>query len=154
MRKNLKWTVSSALVAGALMIVAYSVNYQHKVLAQPSGCAITSLNATYGFAFEGYATSGPPTAAKIGAFFPVAAAGTISFQSNGNLNRSFSVSVGGAIFPVSDSGSYTLNDDCTFTANLPAVGETWNFVPVSGGKQLNFFVNTPGRVGTGTLNEQ
>jgi hypothetical protein len=154
MRKSLKWTVGAAMVAGTLMITAYSVNSQRKVFAQPSDCATTSLNATYGFAFEGYATSGPPGAVKIGAFFPVAAGGTISFQSNGGLNRSFNVSVGGAIFPVSDTGSYTQNPDCTFTVSLPQAGETWNLVPVNGGKQLDFFVNTPGRVGAGTLNEQ
>jgi len=69
---------------------------------------------------------------------PVAAAGTIPFQSNGNLTRSFNVSFGGTIVPISDSASYSLNQDCAFTANLPEVGEVWNLVPVEGGKQLKF----------------
>lgn len=84
----------------------------------------------------------------------MAAAGTITFGPSGALNRSFSVSFGGVISPVADSGSYSINPDCTFTANLPEVGETWNLVPVNGGKQIEFFVNTAGPVGAGILTQQ
>jgi hypothetical protein len=113
-----------------------------------------SLNANCGFSFEGFTTDGPPNPVKLGVFSPVAAAGTITFEPNGALSRSFTASVGGAIFPVVDSGSYSINPDCTFTANLPEVGETWNLILVNGGKQIEFLVNTPGRVGAGILSQQ
>ena len=71
-----------------------------------------------------------------------------------SISRSFNVSVGGTIASIKDSGSYSLNQDCTFTANLPEVGEVWNLIPVEGGKQLKFFVNISGRVGAGTLTQQ
>jgi hypothetical protein len=153
MKKNLTWLTVVVLSVGTLILFTHSVTHQPTVFAQ-AACPITSLNSAYGFAFEGYAASGLPAAVKVNTFIPVAAAGTITFQSNGNLTRSFNVSFGGSIVPISDSGSYFLNQDCTFTANLPEVGEVWNLVPVEGGKQLKFFVNTTGRVGAGTLTQQ
>lgn len=153
MKRNSMWTVVLVMLVSAVILVAHRTAHQPTVFAQ-AACPVASLNATYGFAFAGYASSGPPPAVKITSFTPVAAAGTITFQSNGNLNRSFNVSFGGNIASISDSGSYSLNQDCTFTANLPEVGEVWNLIPVEGGKQLKFFVNTPGRVGAGTLTQQ
>jgi len=132
------------VLVSAAILVTYRAAHQPTVLAR-AACPVASLNATYGFAFEGFAFS---------SLKPVAAAGTITFESNGSLSRSFNISIGGTITSVSDSGSYSLDQDCTFTANLPEVGEVWNLIPVEGGKQLKFFVNTPGRVGAGTLTQQ
>jgi hypothetical protein len=153
MKKSRIWSVPVLLGVG--MIIAYSMKSQPKVFAQSTSCSITNLNATYGFSFEGFASSRPPqTPLRIDAFSPVAAAGTITFGPSGILSRSFNVSLGKVISPVADSGSYSINPDCTFTAYLPEVGETWNLVPVNGGKQIEFSVNTAGRVGAGILTQQ
>lgn len=152
MKKSRIWSVPALLGVGTLMIIAYSMKSQPKVFAQSTSCSIPNLNATYGFSFEGFGTSrSPQTPLRIDAFFPVAAAGTITFGPSGVLSRSFSVSFGGTISPIADSGNYSINPDCTFTADLPGVGETWNLVPVDGGKQIEFFINTAGRVGAGIL---
>ena len=153
MRKKLAWTMVLLLLVGAAINMAHRLTHEPPVFAQ-TACPVTTLNSVYGFAFEGYAASGLPPAAKINSSIPVAAAGTLSFQSNGNLSRSFNISFGGAITSISDSGNYSLNQDCTFTANLPEVGEAWNLIPVEGAKQLKFFINTPGRVAAGTLTQQ
>jgi hypothetical protein len=145
MKKNVTWTAVMVVLVCAAILLTHRAAYQPTVLAQAAACPVASLNAIYGFAFEGFAGS---------SLKPVAAAGTITFQSNGNLSRSFNISFAGTISSISDSGSYSLNQDCTFTANLPEVGEVWNLIPVEGGKQLKFFVNTPGRVGAGTLTQQ
>jgi hypothetical protein len=122
-----------------------------EVFAESNSCNLEHLSGVYGFSFTGYFHTGTPVA-----FTPLAAAGTITFHSDGTLNRSFSGSFGGGLFTVSDTGTYSLdsNGDCNFTANLPNAGETWNFIPVEGGLQIEFFVNTAGRIGAGTLTRQ
>jgi len=87
MKKNLTWLTVVVLSVGTLILFTHSVTHQPTVFAR-AACPITSLNSAYGFAFEGYAASGLPAAVKVNTFIPVAAAGTITFQSNGNLTRS------------------------------------------------------------------
>ena len=122
------------------------------MLAEADSCRLTTLNGTYGFAFSGYVNTGSSASP---AYTPLAAAGTVTFHSNGTLSRSFNARFGGSIFPVNDTGTYSLDSgDCNFTANLPAVGETWNLIPVEGGLQIEFFVNPDPRIGAGTMTRQ
>ena len=136
------------VVAAALMVGPITKSQPAVALAQTNGCQLATLSGPYAFSFSGYVNTGPK------AFTPLAAAGTISFQPEGTLKRNFSGSFGGSLFTVPDSGSYSLNEDCTFTANLPQVGETWNLIPADRGEQIEFFINTAGRVGAGTLTHQ
>ena len=70
---------------------------------------------------------------------PVAAAGTIPpFQSNGNLTRSFNVSFGGTIVPISDSGSYHSIRIALSRRIYLRSERSGILVPVEGGKQLKF----------------
>jgi len=80
----------------------------------------------------------------------------MTFQPDGTITRSFNLSFGGSIFPIGDPGTYSLdsNGDCGFTANFPESGEVWNLTTVQEGKQIDFFINTSGRVGAGTLTRQ
>jgi hypothetical protein len=139
----------TAAVALLVMIGSQSV------LAEDA-CPIRVLKTSYGFSSTGYiAFSGVPPL-PIGSFSPVAVAGTIKFQADHKLIRSVTVNLGGQIFPVADSGTYTLNSDCTFTVNH-GNGEVWTVIPVNHAAQLEFFVlNLPGAVGigTGTLKAQ
>jgi hypothetical protein len=69
---------------------------------------------------------------------PVAAAGTIPpFQSNGNLTRSFNVSFGGTIVPISDSGSYHSIRIALSRRIYLRSERSGILVPVEGGKELN-----------------
>ena len=69
-------------------------------------------------------------------------------------NLTAAVSFGGLAFPVTDSGTYSLNSDCTGSAFFPSAGETWNLVVTSGGKQIHTMIATSGRVLEGTLTRQ
>ena len=70
---------------------------------------------------------------------PVAAAGTIPpFQSNGNLTRSFNVSLGGTIVPISDSGSYHSIRIALSRRIYLRSERSGILVPVEGGKELKF----------------
>lgn len=141
------------IVAAVLMWNPTTKSKPAAVLAQTNSCQLTNLNGTYGFAFSGYVNT--KTAAGSPVYTPLAAAGTITFHSDGTLTRAFNASFGGTIFSVNDAGTYSLDsNDCNFTANLPDVGETWNLIPVARGSQIDFFVNPGPRIGAGTMTHQ
>jgi hypothetical protein len=119
-------------------------------------CPVAVLKTSYGFSSTGYIAFGGVPPLPIGSFSPVAVAGTVRFRGDHTVSRSVMVNVGGQLFPVVDSGTYTRNSDCTFTVNH-GNGEIWTVIPVNHAAQLEFFVNSvPGGVGigTGTLKAQ
>jgi len=148
-KKRLARIFAGLVMTGAVLLVnPISKSKQAEAFPPISGCRLAALNGTYGFAFNGYVNTGSPIP-----FTPLAAAGTITFHPDGTFSRSFNASFGGTIFPVSDADdTYALNPDCTFNATVP--GESWILIPVKGGLQIEFFVNTEGRVGAGTLTHQ
>jgi hypothetical protein len=76
----------------------------------------------------------------------VAAAGTFSFNGAGPVSRAFTFSFAGQIFPgIADSGTYTVNSDCTGVTSFSDVGETFNFAIVSG-NEIRLINATPGTV--------
>jgi hypothetical protein len=66
----------------------------------------------------------------------------------------FTVSIGGVVFPVTDTGTYAMSSNCTGSAVFADAGETWDLVVVSGGKEIKTTIATPGRVFAGTLTRQ
>ena len=88
------------------------VMFGHRNVAQANdeGCNAATVQGTYGSAIGGFVSttfSGSPQ--LVGEFVPLAAAGTFSFDGQGTTSRSFTVSFGGATFPLSDSGPYTVS---------------------------------------------
>jgi hypothetical protein len=141
----------TALISFALLVIA---GHRTTVRAD-SGCGPSSIANTYGFAVSGlvnFSPSGQPQ--PIGDFIPLAAAGTFSFDGRSNVSRSFTVSIGGVVFPVTDPGTYTMSSNCTGSAVFADAGETWDLVVVSGGKEIKTTIATPGRVLAGTLTRQ
>ncbi len=84
---------------------------------EEKGCSLATLNGSYGFAGDGFITSGP-VPASISAFTPVATVGVDTFDGAGHLSGSITVSFGGAIFSSPLSGTYTVNPDCTGSATV------------------------------------
>ena len=142
--------------AALFVIVALAVllaGKQNIVQADP-GCTVSTIAGAYGFALNGLVSGsfkGQPQ--RIGAFFPLAAAGTFSFDGHGNAFRSFTLSFGGQIFPgSSDSGPYTVKSDCTASATFS--DGTWNMVIVGHGKEIKAINATPGVLVEGVLTRQ
>ena len=136
-------------IAILLLAVALLVITCRSAQGQDS-CPIGVLKTSYGFSSTGYIAFGGVPPLPIGSFSPVAVAGTVRFPPDHTVNRSVIVNVGGQVFPVVDSGTYTRNSDCTFTVNH-GNGEVWTVIPVNHAAQLEFFVNSiPGGVGMGT----
>jgi hypothetical protein len=117
-----------------------------KVHAQedtPQPCSVATLNGRYGLTFSGFGTNGA-VPAPITAFIPAAGEGLVTFDGNGNLSASETVSNGGLIFPVNVPGTYTVNSDCTgsFTTSHAHL----NLVIVRNGREILAVNTDPGRV--------
>jgi hypothetical protein len=151
MFKRLVLPAVISLIAFALLVTA---GHRATVRAD-SGCGLSTIANTYGFALSGLVNFSPTgNFQPIGDFTPLAAAGTFRFDGQSTVSRSFSVSLGGVVFPVTDVGTYTMSSNCTGSAVFADAGETWNLVVVSGGKEIKTTIATPGRVLAGTLTRQ
>jgi hypothetical protein len=152
MKRTHKSVLGISIVA--IMVLAVAIVGQHNVAqAKEEGCSASTIAGVYGFAIGGLASSsfsGQPQ--QIGEFVPLGAAGTFSFDGHGTTSRSFTLSYGGAIFPVTDSGPYTVNSDCTVSATYS--DGTWNMVIIGDGKEIKAMNASPGVVVQGVLTRQ
>ena len=137
--RNLKATIGLAtLVAVAAMFPGGTLPKVHAQDADLEGCSAATLKGGYGLTFSGYSTNGA-VPAPINAFIPVAGEGLVTFDGNGNLSASETVSLGGHAIPVNLPGTYTVSSDCTGT--LTTANAHLNLVIVRNGKEI-LAVNT------------
>jgi len=131
-----------------ILVLAYSVVCTQA--AHGNDCKIPTLSGEYGLAINGYISFSTASAPlPLSEFSPIAVSGTVRYASSGKVNRSVQVNVGGAVFPVVDSGTYVQNTDCTFTITH-GNGEIWTVTPVKHGEELEFSVlSVPGAAGVG-----
>jgi hypothetical protein len=71
------------------------------------------LNATYGWEGHALGASGNTQAPKIGDFVPFVQVGHLTFDGNGNFSGGHDTNQGGGLLPHVDSGTYSVNSDCT-----------------------------------------
>ena len=142
----------SLAIAGLLM-VALILMTNHDPVKADSGCNATTIAGTYGFALNGLVSpsfNGQPQ--QIGQFIPLAAAGTFSFDGNGNASRSFTLSFGGQISSGHDSGPYKVNSGCKGSATFS--DGTWRMVVIDHGREIKVINATPGVLVEGVLTQQ
>jgi len=139
----------AAMVALAVLMVG-----RHNVAqANDDGCNASTVRGVYGIATSGYVSNtfnGNPQ--QVGRFFPLAAAGTFSFDGRGNTSRSLMASFGGATFPISDTGTYTVNADCSMSATYS--DGTWSMTIIGRGKEIKAINTAPGTAVQGVLTKQ
>ena len=93
-----------------------------------------------------YMSHGTGTVVGLG---PVSAVGTITYDGNGNLINPFTASVNGAIFRgVTQTGTYTVNPDCTGT--VVQGGAHYDFVVAPDASTVFWIETDAGTVVTGT----
>jgi hypothetical protein len=109
------------------------------------GCSLATLKGGYGLTFSGYGTNGA-------AFIPAAGVGLVTFDGNGNLSASETVSNGGNVFPVNLPGTYTVNSDCT--GSLTTANAHLNLVIVRNGREILAVNTQQGRVVVDNLIKQ
>jgi hypothetical protein len=144
------------LVAAASVIVITSMGMflgRQAVVQANDGCTDSTIAGTYGFALNGLVSNSyNGTPQRIGAFLPLAAAGTFSFDGHGKASRSYTLSIGGQVSPGSDSGPYKVHSNCTGSAVFP--DGTWKIVIVDDAKQIKAINATPGIAVEGVLTKQ
>jgi len=148
--RNIKATVALATLVAVAAIIGLGATVPGgtlpKVHAQEvdlEGCSAATLHGRYGLTFSGYGTNGA-VPAPITAFIPVAGVGLVTFDGNGNLSASETVSNGGNVFPVNLPGNYTVNSDCT--GSLTTANAHLNLVIVRNGREILSVNTQQGRV--------
>jgi hypothetical protein len=106
------------------------------------GCSLKSLKGSYGYAFAGLQFPSAPSA--VGAS-PAAAAGLMVFDGRGGLTAQDTFNHGAVIRRVG-AGTYTVDSDCTGSAELGGdfAGLSFYFAIVVPGKEFSFLITTPG----------
>src|SRR5215469_4692853 len=101
---------SSVFGAIALLLLGICPVFAH------AGCTASTIIGTYGFSEEGY---GIETGKPNPKFLPIALVGTFTFNADGTVNRALTISGAGGPASGADSGTYTVNADCSGTALFP-----------------------------------
>lgn len=130
-----------AAVATLAVAIAPAAN------ATDRGCTNDSIRGT--FAFKGTGTHFPPTGASL-----LDVVFVQTFDGNGGLTSTGIQSDNGNILQVTQTGTYTVNPDCTgtYTAKLSPLGFTVHFffVIVNTGNELEVISSDAGTVIAGT----
>jgi hypothetical protein len=111
------------------------------------------LNATYGWQGEALVSAGNSPQPKIGGFVPLVQNGHLTFDGRGNFSGAHDSNLGGVLIPHVDSGTYSVNSDCT-TGTISfatGLGFTMSFVITSGGQEIRYVSGTAGGVNFGIL---
>jgi len=92
-----------------------------------------------------YMSHGTGTVVGVG---PVSAVGTITYDGHGNLINPFTISVNGAVSALTQTGSYTVNRDCTGT--VVQGGAHYDFVVAPDASTVFWIETDAGTIVTGT----
>lgn len=113
----------------------------------------SKLNGTYGWLVEkGLIAAGATAGPTIGDFTPFSTVGVLTFDGSGGVTGKHFTNFGGTFVTfANDSGTYTVNNDCT-TGMIALVHEvTLSFDLVAGGQEIAFTSATNGRVFSGLM---
>ena len=111
------------------------------------------LHATYGWEGHALGAAGNTQGSKIDAFVPFVHFGHFTFNGNGNFSGAHDTNFGGGLLPHVDSGTYSVNSDCT-TGTISfasGAGIRLSIVITSGGQEIKFVGANSGVVESGTL---
>jgi hypothetical protein len=97
--------------------------------AGEKGCSNATLKGTFAHTASGFEIAPPAIAG------PVAGVGTDIFDGNGGSTATAMLSLNGNIVPVTVTGKYEVNPDCTGYYRLP--GTTLFFVIADGGNEIH-----------------
>jgi hypothetical protein len=110
------------------------------------------LNATYGWEGHGLGAPGNSPTPKVADFTPFVQVGHLTFDGNGNFSGAHDT-LDGRLLPHVDSGTYSVNSDCTTGAISfgTGIGFRMSIVITSGGQEIKYVSATAGGVSSGTL---
>lgn len=110
------------------------------------GCSNATLKGTFAHFANGFEIA-PASIAG-----PLVGAGTDTFDGKGNATATAMLSINGNIVPVTGTGTYTVNPDCTGIYKIP--GSTLYFVIADSGNEIHAICIDPGVVLSHTFRRQ
>ena len=111
--------------------------------AETKGCSNATLKGSFSHRGSGFVI------AQAGAAAPFAGVGTDTFDGNGRMTGTATVSINGNIVPANETGTYKVNSDCTGTYTVAFSGggtTTVYFVITDGGNEIQGTCIDPGIV--------
>ena len=124
----MKKTIISLVVFASMFVVGAVPN------AKAHQCSNASLRGGYGFL---------DSHTVVPAGTPFAALGRWNFDGKGNFTNTLTINDNGTVTHVSDSGSYTVNADCTGQIFILGGTGTAEIVLVDGGKEFYELATNP-----------
>lgn len=111
------------------------------------------LHATYGWESHALGAAGNTKAPKIGDFVPFVQVGHMTFDGNGNFSGAHDTNQGGGLLPHVDSGTYSVNSDCTTgtVSFATGVGFKMSIVITNGGQEIKYVGANTGNINSGTM---
>jgi hypothetical protein len=137
-----KCSIARTFTMAAVTALALAISPTAK--ADDKGCSNATLQGTFAYTSTGFITAPPDFAG------PFAEAGTQVFDGKGGTTAAVTLSQNGNILPVSITGTYTVNPDCTgtFTLQVSPINVTVHvfFVIDDGGDEFQAIETDPGLV--------
>lgn len=144
-RKLMKrYSKVKAFNIAAVAVLALSISTSAK--ADNKGCSNAMLKGTFAHTASGFEIAPPAIAG------PVAGVGIDTFDGNGGVTTTATLSINGNIVPLTAKGTYQVNPDCSGTYILP--GTTLFFVIADGGNEIHAICVDPGVVLNHTFRRQ
>ena len=135
-------TIRKTFTMAAVTALALGMSLAAK--ADNKGCSNATLRGSYAQTGTGAITAPPDQAG------PFANVGTLIFDGNGGLTGTLVVSSNGSSSPATETGTYTVNSDCTgtYTVQIAPFGITSQafFAIDTNGDELEIIVTDPGSV--------
>ena len=145
--------IAAILGAVGLRPAIGSATHAHITSQQTAACSNASFSGTYGVLQSGWMLAGPD-GSSLPSPLPIALVGTQTNDGAGTVTgATVTINAGGTIIPVSGTGTYAVNADCTGTvslsfANSPTVHDS--FTLIDGGKEVKSIGTDPNVVWSGT----
>ena len=123
-------------VSAALFVVATSWKHSVTVVHAQGACSNATLTGNYPFIYSGANAPGHSVTGKN--TFGNAAVGVLTFDGVGGLLLTDTVVFNGHATSTSvpDTGTYTVNSDCTGTTTDTTIGVHFNIATVGGGAEV------------------
>jgi hypothetical protein len=135
-------TIRKTFTMAAVTALALALSSPTK--ADDKGCSNATLRGSYAQTGTGVITAPPDQAG------PFANVGTLIFDGNGGLTGALVVSSNGSSSQATETGTYTVNSDCTgtYTVQIAPFGITSQafFAIDTNGDELEIIVTDPGSV--------
>lgn len=139
-----RYSIVKTLNIAAVAVLALSIASSAK--ADNKACSNATLKGTFAHTASGFEIA---PAAIAG---PLVGVGIDTFDGNGGVTTTATLSVNGQIVPLTAKGTYQVNPDCSGTYVLP--GTTLSIVIVNSGNEIHAICIDPGVVLSHTFRKQ